>query len=260
MFWEIFTVLLCPEGDRGGGEGGVWHTMGDYSVNLMNRLGQGSYGVVYEGKDKKTGKKVAIKQVKIKQEGQGEFLFLYFIAWVQGSSDLIIFCILCLGQVGRCQTPKRKRKNLEVLVFLWFHEWHLSKRFMEILMRKRMQAKKREWRMPFCHPTPRERKQHCMHIHAQKMTAAWVGSNDLSNESWGRLWSLEISTKVLCVLRKQRNGTSFFLVSKNTFLAVLLGLYANFLCNGMHNRLFFSSQRHLYNLRDIETQWWAQLV
>ena len=58
-------------GKSDGGEPGAWHSMGDYSVNLMDILGQGSNGVVYKGKEKKSGKTVAIKQMKIKQEGYG---------------------------------------------------------------------------------------------------------------------------------------------------------------------------------------------
>ncbi len=45
--------------------------MGEYSVNLMDKLGQGSYGVVYRGKEKKSGKTIAVKQIMIKQEEQG---------------------------------------------------------------------------------------------------------------------------------------------------------------------------------------------
>ena len=49
--------------------------MGGYSVNLMAKLGQGSFGVVYKGKDDKTGRAVAIKQMKIEGEEVGKKLF-----------------------------------------------------------------------------------------------------------------------------------------------------------------------------------------
>ena len=45
--------------------------MGDYTVNLLNILGQGSFGVVYIGKEKSSGKTVAVKQIKIKEGEQG---------------------------------------------------------------------------------------------------------------------------------------------------------------------------------------------
>ena len=47
--------------------------MGGYSVNLMAKLGQGSFGDVYKGKDDKTGR-VAIKQMKIEEEEVGRKL------------------------------------------------------------------------------------------------------------------------------------------------------------------------------------------
>ena len=49
--------------------------MGGYSVNLMAKLGQGSFGVVYKGKDDKTGRAVAIKQMKLEEEEAGTKLF-----------------------------------------------------------------------------------------------------------------------------------------------------------------------------------------
>ncbi len=53
-------------------ESGTWYTMGNYTVNLMDRLGQGSFGVVYRGKEKSTGKVVAVKQIKISKDEQGK--------------------------------------------------------------------------------------------------------------------------------------------------------------------------------------------
>ncbi len=49
--------------------------MGNYTVNLMDRLGQGSFGVVYKGKEKKSGKVVAVKQIKVGEGDQGMFVF-----------------------------------------------------------------------------------------------------------------------------------------------------------------------------------------
>ena len=49
--------------------------MGGYSVNLVAKLGQGSFGVVYKGKDDKTGRAVAIKQMKMEGEEVGKKLF-----------------------------------------------------------------------------------------------------------------------------------------------------------------------------------------
>ena len=50
--------------------------MGDYSVDLMEKLGQGSFGVVYKGKNKRTGKPVAVKQMKLEEEETGIRLFI----------------------------------------------------------------------------------------------------------------------------------------------------------------------------------------
>ena len=50
--------------------------MGDYTVNLLDKLGQGSFGVVYRGKEKPTGKTVAVKEIKIKEGDQGINTFL----------------------------------------------------------------------------------------------------------------------------------------------------------------------------------------
>ena len=48
--------------------------MGEYSVNLLEKLGQGSFGVVYMGKENKTGRTVAVKQMKLEDEQVGEKL------------------------------------------------------------------------------------------------------------------------------------------------------------------------------------------
>ena len=69
---------------RGDGQGG-WYSMGEYSVNLMDKLGQGSYGVVYRGKEKKSGKTIAIKQIKISQEGQGKKFIYTELSYVKSN-------------------------------------------------------------------------------------------------------------------------------------------------------------------------------
>ena len=56
--------------------------MGGYSVNLMAKLGQGSFGVVYKGKDDKTGRAVAIKQMKIEEEEVGRKLIQIRVLWL----------------------------------------------------------------------------------------------------------------------------------------------------------------------------------
>ncbi len=46
--------------------------MGGFSVNLMAKLGQGAFGVVYKGKEQKTGRVVAVKQMKLEEEQVGQ--------------------------------------------------------------------------------------------------------------------------------------------------------------------------------------------
>ena len=45
--------------------------LGHFVVNLVKTIGQGSFGVVYGGKDTKTGKKVAVKMIRFKTEEDG---------------------------------------------------------------------------------------------------------------------------------------------------------------------------------------------
>ena len=54
--------------------------MGDYTVNLLDKLGQGSFGIVYRGKEKSSGKTVAVKEIKIKGD-QGISMFLMQKYW-----------------------------------------------------------------------------------------------------------------------------------------------------------------------------------
>ena len=55
--------------------------MGDYTVNLLDKLGQGSFGIVYRGKEKSSGKTVAVKEIKIKEGDQGISMFLMQKYW-----------------------------------------------------------------------------------------------------------------------------------------------------------------------------------
>ena len=50
--------------------------MGDYTVNLLDKLGQGSFRIVYRGKERSSGKTVAVKEIKIKEGDQGINIFL----------------------------------------------------------------------------------------------------------------------------------------------------------------------------------------
>ena len=45
--------------------------LGAYTVNLRDTLGSGSFGVVYSGRQTKTGKKVAVKRIKIEKDEDG---------------------------------------------------------------------------------------------------------------------------------------------------------------------------------------------
>ena len=45
--------------------------LGNFSVDLLDMLGQGGFGVVYSGKNTRTSKKVAIKKIQFETEDDG---------------------------------------------------------------------------------------------------------------------------------------------------------------------------------------------
>lgn len=45
--------------------------LGAYTANLADTLGSGSFGIVYSGKETRSGKKVAIKRIKIEKDEDG---------------------------------------------------------------------------------------------------------------------------------------------------------------------------------------------
>ena len=69
----IYKIKFClakpPKVPKG--QTGTQYSMGDYTVNLINVIGQGSFGVVYSGREKGSGKRVAVKQIKIRGDDQG---------------------------------------------------------------------------------------------------------------------------------------------------------------------------------------------
>lgn len=45
----------------------------------IEKIGEGTYGVVYKGKNKKTGQYVAMKKIRLESEDEGEFLMQFLV-------------------------------------------------------------------------------------------------------------------------------------------------------------------------------------
>jgi len=45
--------------------------LGQFTVNMVDMIGKGGFGIVYGGKDTKTGKKIAVKMIRITTEQDG---------------------------------------------------------------------------------------------------------------------------------------------------------------------------------------------
>lgn len=46
----------------------------------IEKIGEGTYGVVYKGRNKKTGLIVAMKKIRLESEDEGEFWLFSFIS------------------------------------------------------------------------------------------------------------------------------------------------------------------------------------